>query len=126
MFENIGSKIKALASVACAVGIAVSIIGGIIVMCTVEELIGIGFVVMIGGSLLSWLSSFVLYGFGELVENSAIVARKTEQSIVGSNDGEFMSKNKNEKVSYLNDLKARGLITIDEYNKKLAELENEK
>lgn len=126
MFENIGSKIKALASVACAVGIAVSIIGGIIVMCTVEELIGIGFVVMIGGSLLSWLSSFVLYGFGELVENSAIVARKTEQSIVGSNDGEFMSKNKNEKVSYLNDLKARGLITIDEYNKKLAELESEK
>lgn len=80
---------------------------------------------MIGGSLLSWLSSFVLYGFGELIENSAIIAGKTEKRITAQSNGVVALTEKDRRISNLNDLKARGLITADEYNKKLEELENE-
>lgn len=38
----------------------------------------IGILTMVLGSLLSWVSSFVLYGFGEIVENSALIAGKKE------------------------------------------------
>jgi len=31
---------------------------------------------MVLGSLLAWVSSFIVYGFGELVENSAAVAAR--------------------------------------------------
>ena len=70
MFSNIGSKIKVLAVVITCIGIVASIIIGIVLMTTDEELIVPGILVMIAGSLLSWLSSFFMYGFGQLVENS--------------------------------------------------------
>lgn len=76
MFNNIGSKIKGLASVICFGGIILCIIIGIVVAALDEDLILAGFAIMILGALLSWVSSFVLYGFGELVENSAIIAGK--------------------------------------------------
>ncbi len=76
MFNNIGSKIKGLASVICFGGIVLCIIIGIVVAALDEDLILAGFAIMILGALLSWVSSFVLYGFGELVENSAIIAGK--------------------------------------------------
>lgn len=71
MFDNIGGKIKALAVVITILGFIGSIIGGIIIMYNVN--VGIGFLVLLVGALLSWISSFLLYGLGELVEtNSAI------------------------------------------------------
>ena len=70
MFSNIGSKIKVLAVVITCIGIVASIIIGIVLMTIDEELIVPGILVMIVGSLLSWLSSFFMYGFGQLVENS--------------------------------------------------------
>lgn len=131
MFENIGSKIKGLASFMCWIGIGVSVMGGIILLAysgeawyNEEICILLGFATMIGGSLLSWLSSFVLYGFGELIENSAIIAGKTEKRITAQSNGVAAFTEKDRRISNLNDLKARGLITADEYNKKLEDLEN--
>ena len=70
MFSNIGSKIKGLAVFITSLGIIASVIGGIALMTSDEELILPGFLVMIFGSLASWVSSFFIYGFGQLVENS--------------------------------------------------------
>lgn len=67
MFENIGSKIKTLAKVLCWIGIIASVITAIVLWA--DELVGIGFIVLVGGSLLSWIGSFFAYGFGELVSN---------------------------------------------------------
>ena len=39
-------------------------------MATDEDLEFLGFVVMVIGSLVSWVSSFTLYGFGQLIENT--------------------------------------------------------
>ena len=78
MFENIGSKIKTLATVSTFIGILGSIIGGI-VLCTVD-LIGVGIMVMLLGGIFSWIASFVLYGFGELIEKACEIAKNTKRS----------------------------------------------
>lgn len=123
MFDNVGSKIKALASFFCWGGIIASVIGGIIVITLDEDLVWAGLAVIIIGSLLSWVSSFVLYGFGELVVNSAIIADKRADDSV-QHPNTVALQDKNEKIAALNNLKAKGLISEDEYNKKIAEMEN--
>ena len=78
MFKNIGKKIKVLAVVFCVLGIIGSLIaGGTLLDGWGTEAIGAA--IMIGGSLLSWISSFVLYGFGELVDNSTIIANSIKE-----------------------------------------------
>lgn len=69
MFDNIGGKIKTLAQVVTWIGIIASVISGFAIM-SIDEEIFVGLIVMIFGALMSWVSSFVLYGFGQLVENS--------------------------------------------------------
>lgn len=81
MYNNIGGKIQILAIVLCVLGIIACVITGIVFL--VEEWVGPGILIMIVGSLLSWVSSFFLYGFGQLIENSDILvdyARKAEKS----------------------------------------------
>ncbi|MBQ2914119.1 MAG: zinc-ribbon domain-containing protein [Clostridia bacterium] len=75
MFDNIGGKIKGFASFLTWVGIIVSVIVGIIYIS--NDNVGIGILIIAIGSLSSWLSSWLLYGFGELIENSSIIAENT-------------------------------------------------
>jgi hypothetical protein len=70
MFGNIGSKIKILAQVCTWVGIIGSIIGGLVLIALDTYLIIAGLLIAAVGSLISWASSFVLYGFGQLIENT--------------------------------------------------------
>lgn len=65
MFDNIGSKIKIVAIVCTIVGIVASVIAGIVLMA--GDVVGLGLLVAVGGSFLSWVGSFLLYGFGELI-----------------------------------------------------------
>ena len=71
MFDNIGGKIKAFAKVMCWLGIVVSVLGGIGTMLSDEDMIIFGILIIIGGALFSWVGSFMTYGFGELIDNSA-------------------------------------------------------
>lgn len=73
MFENIGAKIKALAVGIMVIGIILYILIGIIVMFIgigEEEggMILIGFLIMALGTLIAWISSWFLYGYGELID----------------------------------------------------------
>lgn len=68
MFNKIGEKIKILAIVICIVGIIASLFVGMLFIADNEFLLGITTIVV--GVLASWVSVFVLYGFGHLVENS--------------------------------------------------------
>ncbi len=79
MFENPGSKIRGWAMFVGIIGILASICIGFIIM-SGNTYIGyyygdnikwIGFLIMLGGSLLSWVAALFIYGFGELVENSS-------------------------------------------------------
>ena len=100
MFSNIGRKIKVLAKVFCWLGIIGSVIIGVLMISGSSYFTAIsgnlsndaaafaagslgafgGIVFIIVGSLLSWISSFVLYGFGKLVDNSSeLVYLKTHE-----------------------------------------------
>lgn len=70
MFSNIGGKIKVATKVCCWIMIVSFVIMGIALIASGLALYGIVF--LIAGPLFTWISSFVLYGFGELVENSCI------------------------------------------------------
>ncbi len=76
MFSNIGQKIKMLANALAWIGIIASIYFGVFLMIDIDVLTGV--VVLLGGSLFSWLGSFLLYGFGQLVDNSDKIRRMME------------------------------------------------
>ena len=81
MYTNIGKKIKSLAVVICIVFIVLSVLIGLVAMAYDDKLIPIALLAVIAAALISWLSSFVLYGFGELVENSAKIAAQKSRNI---------------------------------------------
>ncbi len=68
MFDNIGKKIKILAVVITWIGIAICVFIGIGLFSLHNNTAGVA--VILAGSLLSWLLSFVLYGFGEIVDTA--------------------------------------------------------
>ena len=69
MFEDIGEKIKIVAVISFLLGVLASIIGAIVLF--TQELVGIGFLVLICGPIVSWLSCIAFYGFGELIVASS-------------------------------------------------------
>ncbi len=98
MFDNIGGKIKTLAQVMCWAGIILSIFCVIPFMAHGMVLSGVMFMVI--GSLISWVSSFTLYGFGELIENSHITNTNTYEihkllTRIYSEEGEQVVKENN-------------------------------
>ena len=85
MFQNIGKKIKTVAIVIMIVGIVLSVLGGLFAFW--EGYLGFDFItalvsfIMIAslGILGSWLSVFILYGFGELVDQSMTMTQRQEE-----------------------------------------------
>jgi len=115
MFDNIGDKIKTLAAIICWIGIIASICVGGRIISAVEDAILIGFIVMILGSLFSWVGSFITYGFGQLIENSdKLVKMQSGIDISVTED----TKTVVEKLDMLDKWKAEELITEEEYNQK--------
>lgn len=74
MYSNIGEKIKVLAKIICIIGIVISVISGlgIIIVSSISYNPGLsvlgGLLVIVLGTLFSWLSTFFIYGFGELID----------------------------------------------------------
>ena len=110
MFNNVGGKIKAVAKVTAWIGIAICVIYGFVMLVSMEDMALIGLLIMTVGSLASWISALVLYGFGELVENSGIIANKKEKAA----DNKPQEK-KNEAIDKWLE---KGLITEEEYQAK--------
>ncbi len=129
MFDNIGSKIKTLAKIIFCIEIIACVITGIVLMATDDELIIWGILTALVGSFFSWISLFLLYGFGQLVENSDILcgnnfsetaiakiklANKT-QKIASNDDKTTISDNNIEDLSPEDQLKK---YITDELEKK--------
>ena len=68
-FKNVGGKLKIIARVLFYLALAGSIIIGIYELFEKDSL-AICLAWIIGGSIGSWIEALLLYGFGELVENS--------------------------------------------------------
>ena len=86
MFNNIGRKIKTFAKVMCWIGIIVSVVAGLVMIVSsfsgYAATAGIvsGILTAVLGSLFSWVGSFMMVGFGELVENTAEIAANTRKN----------------------------------------------
>jgi RNA polymerase subunit RPABC4/transcription elongation factor Spt4 len=82
MWTNIGGKIKLAAQINAWVGIIASVVLGIIVANSIGGDWGvlIGFFIMAVGSVFSWIGAWAIYGFGELIETNAEIAKNTANS----------------------------------------------
>ncbi len=73
MFSNMGRKIQTVGQIQVFCGILFCFFYGIYLMVVSEGFLG--FLMIVGGSLLSWVSSFLIIGIGQLVENSEKIYR---------------------------------------------------
>ena len=98
MFRNIGKKIKIFAMVLTGIGIAASCISGIAVMFFLSRYsvqVVPGLLIIIFGSFFSWLSSFFMYGFGQLIDNTDILVQQGKNGSAPSNNYNVSNENAN-------------------------------
>lgn len=81
MFANIGEKIKGVAKFITAVGIIMGIIIFAAMSFIDESMILIGLFVGTMVAILSWVSSFALYGFGALISSSKNTERLLQETL---------------------------------------------
>ena len=77
MYDNIGKKIKGLAKVLFIIEAIAAAIAGVALMVGDGRLFPIGLLVLLVGPLLAWVSSWLLYGFGELIDKVCDIERST-------------------------------------------------
>jgi len=111
MFNNIGGKIKTLSETLCYIGMAGSVIGGIAVAIMEDVLVGI--IILVIGSLVSWIGSFFGYGFGQLIQNSD----KIVDSINSGNNGIAGASKIGDSVSFKS-------VNVKELNEQILEITN--
>ena len=98
MYDNIGGKIKSWAVWIFIVEAIAAIIGGIALIANDNGLVG--FLTIVFGLIPAWVSSWFLFGFGQLVENSDLIAaeynRKNEkhEKVVAKNNEKKQAQRK--------------------------------
>ena len=117
MYDNIGKKIKGLAKAVFIVEAIAMVITGIALMASDEYMIPIGLLVMVVGPLVAWVSSWLLYGFGELIDKTCDIERNTRG---GERKSEAQSKIDSERISKIEKLRSQGLITEEEYQQAIS------
>ena len=113
MFNNIGHKIKVIAYVFTILGIAASVIAGLIMILTGERYALFGILTMIFGSLAAWIGSFLIYGFGELIDKTTDIDSK-----LANRKPRPTEKEDDEKK--LKRLRDQGYLTEEEYQAALS------
>ena len=81
MFEDIGAKIKGLATFLCWVGIITSIAYAIVLWSQNSyhnSTVGMGALVLFAGTIISWIGSWILYAFGQITEDIHAMAPHKE------------------------------------------------
>lgn len=119
MYDNIGGKIKGLAKATVFVGAIAGVITGIAIGGSDEDMVPFGLLVMVVGPIVAWVSSWLLYGFGELVDKACDIERNTRG---GERKSEAQTKIDEERISKIEKLRSQGLITEEEYQAQRAEI----
>ena len=79
LYKDIGEKIKAWAKWVFIIGAIASVIGAIVMMATAEDswVLIVGVFDLIIGPIVSLVSSWLLYGFGEMLDTLDVIAYNT-------------------------------------------------
>ena len=122
MFYNIGKKIKSLASILFWGGIIAHVIAAIIMIGIgvddhEDELIVFGVILLFVGPLMSWINSFFIYGFGELIDKTCDIERNTRGGEIKS---VAQTKVETERIDKIEKLRSQGLITEEEYQQAIS------
>ena len=75
MYDNIGGKIKGLAKATFIVEAIAAVITGIVLWCKTEE--GLCALILFCGPIVAWISSWLLYGFGESIDKLCDIEQNT-------------------------------------------------
>ncbi len=145
MYRNIGKKIKALSIVFFILMALGCFVTGLILLIEAGSVL-LAIPIMIVGPLFAWIGSWLLYGFGELVDKAAEIARNTAGGVSAApsaaqaaydapapaqpqqpqkpqapaHSPEFMQR-----LAKLQALNTQGIITDEEYDVALAKLRAE-
>ena len=119
MYDNIGSKIKGLAEGVFIGEAVLSAIVGIALLASGEDLILTGFLVLLFGPIVAWVSSWLLYGFGELIDRVCEIAQNTRTSqntpTFTANQEHYDHIENSEKIATT--FKSSGIMDIPKRNK---------
>ena len=116
MYSNIGGKIKSLAKWTFIVEAIAAVIAGIAVIIDSEDFL-LAFALILLGPIVAWVSSWVLYGFGELVDKACDIERNTRG---GERKSEAQAKVDSERINKIERLRSQGLITEEEYQQAIS------
>ena len=98
MYDNIGGKIKGLAKAIFIIETIAAVISGVGIMASgYDTLILTGLLVLVVGPIVAWISSWMLYAFGQLVED--IHAMRNPQNVAEENQTHTIAFNENKKPS---------------------------
>lgn len=133
MYHNIGKKIKFLAKFIFAVMAFLAFAGSCpFIFDGNDEEILLGFIILIVGSLSAWISSWFMYGFGEIIDKLCCIEKNTRiRKPVNKNTSGESNQNEeqlvdnrplltSEKRSQLEALRMNNMITEEEYAKILS------
>ena len=101
MYNNVGGKLKKLATVLFVIEACILAIYGVILLSNSEKL---GIIILLVGPIIAWISSWVLYAFGELVDATCNNERNTREILVylkGNSDS--VSDDESEGVELIED-----------------------
>ena len=118
MYDNIGKKIKNFA-IWCFVGESVaSVIGAISFLATQsdDDYVIPAVIALFLGPIIAFISSWFVYGFGEIIEKLTEIERNTR----GNTKSRTQLNNDDARIEKLESLRAQGLITEEEYQKAIA------
>ena len=115
MYDKIGTKIKNLAKCCFIVEAIAAVITGIVLLAELEELWCVA--ILLGGPVVAWVGSWILYGFGEIIDKLCEIERNTRG---GGKKSETQSRTDGERIDKLEKLRAQGLITEEEYQQKIS------
>ena len=76
LFKDVGSKIKIFSLVFFAIEFIGSIVGAVLLSNFLKT--GVILLILVGAIVVSYLTALLLYGFGQLIENSDTIAKNTD------------------------------------------------
>ena len=76
MYGNIGEKIKGLAIATFIIETVAAVIAGIALWVSIEE--GWCVLIVFCGPIVAWLSSLLIYGYGEIIDKLCEIERNTD------------------------------------------------
>ena len=119
--DDIGKKIKTTAIVGFVIEAVAAIILGFIAF--IDEEIGIGFAVIVGGILGAYLIAMFIYAFGVLVDKTVQIASNTSKIKSLSSQSISAQPSNAQRKAHLKDLYEKGLINADDYNRAVAAID---